>query len=515
MKEDEKVLVGLTEDGTKVSLLPKMANRHGLIAGATGTGKTVTLRVLAESFSELGVPVFISDVKGDLAGLAKPGEKTKDMAERMERFHLSDESFPFTGFPVTFWDVYGKRGIPLRTTISEMGPLLLSRILELNELQSDILTVAFRIADEHQLLLFDTKDLKALLNYISENRAAFEPDYGKMAPQSIAAILRAVVALEAEGGDIFFGEPALSITDFFQRNADGKGMINILSSESLINNSRLYSMFLLWLLAELFEKLPEVGDLDLPKMVFFFDEAHLLFRDAPKVLVEKIEQVVRLVRSKGVGVYFCTQNPGDLPDMVLGQLGNRIEHALHAYTPADQKAVKAVAESFRVNPAFNTYDMIQNLGVGEAVVSFLSEDGVPGVAQKIFVLPPQSRFGTISDADRDQLIRENFLYTRYANPVDNPSAYEFLQRQGLEKQSQKEKEEEDKKAEKEEQKAKEKEQRAYKNAAKSVASSAAGTIGRQVGKTFGSSFGSFGKTLGGNLGASIGRGIIGTLFGKK
>lgn len=509
------VYVGMTQDGTRVNLSPKMANRHGLIAGATGTGKTVTLKVLAESFSAMGVPVFISDVKGDIAGLAKPGTDSEDMQKRIERFGLKDTGFAFEGYPCTFWDIYGKRGIPLRTTISEMGPLLISRILELNDLQSDILTVAFKIADDNQLLLFDTKDLKALLGYLSENRAQFEAEYGKMSPQSIAAILRAVVALESEGGEQFFGEPGFAITDFFQRDENGRGMINILSSETLVNNSRLYATFLLWLLSELFEQLPEVGDGEKPKMVFFFDEAHLLFRDAPKALLEKIEQVVRLVRSKGVGVYFCTQNPADVPDTVLGQLQNRVEHALHAYTPKDQKAVKAAADSFRTNPAFDTFEAIQNLGVGEAVVSFLDEDGVPGVAQKVSILPPESRMGPLTDAEREQEIKESFLYTKYATRVDNPSAYEFLQRMGLEEEQAKEQEKEEKEQEKEEEKAKKKEERAYRNAAKSVATSAAGTVGREVGKTFGGKFGKFGKTLGGNLGASIGRGIIGTLFGKR
>lgn len=545
MTEDGKIWAGSTGEGAHVYLLPKMANRHGLIAGATGTGKTVTLKVLAESFSAMGVPVFAADVKGDLAGLLEPGDDSEDMQQRIRKFGLADAGFSYRGFPCALFDIYGEKGIPLRTTISEMGPVLLSRILGLNDLQSDILTVAFRIADDNQLLLFDTKDLKALLNYISDHRKEYEEDYGRMAPSSLSAILRAVVALEAEGGETFFGEPAFSISDFFRKDADGRGVISILDSESLVNNGRLYSMFLLWLLSELFETLPEVGDLEKPRIVFFFDEAHLLFRDAPKALVEKIEQVVKLVRSKGVGVYFCTQNPSDIPDGVLAQLGNKVEHSLHAYTPSDQKAVRAAADSFRENPAFDTFDVIQNLGVGEAVVSFLDEKGIPGIARKVSILPPESRMAAITDAERESAVKTDDLYIRYAKPVDNPSAYEFLKRRGMEEEAkeQKAQEEEEKKkqeakeaaalekqkqkeaaaaakaAEKEAEKKKkeeereaEKKEKARKNAVKSAASSVFGTVGREVGKNMGSKFGKFGRTLGGNLGATLGRGIVGTLF---
>ncbi|MCR5291749.1 MAG: DUF853 domain-containing protein [Eubacterium sp.] len=551
---DNNVWVANDDKGERVCLIPRYANRHGLVAGATGTGKTVTLKVLAESFSDMGVPVFLADVKGDIAGLANPGTDSEDMQRRIERFGLSDAGFSFTGYPVTIWDIYGKKGIPLRTTISEMGPLLLSRLMELNDLQSDILSIVFKIADDNGLLLIDTKDLKAMLNYVSDHNKEFEDQYGKMSPASIAAIIRALVAIEVAGGDKFFGEPALNLTDWLSIGSGGKGMINILDSESLISNSRLYSTFLLWLLSELFERLPEVGDLDKPKMVFFFDEAHLLFNGASKVLLEKIEQVVKLIRSKGVGVYFCTQNPRDIPDSVLAQLGNKIQHALHAYTPSDQKAVKAAAESFRVNPDFDTYETIMSLGTGEAVVSFLEDSGVPGIARKVSILPPKSSFGSIDDARRDGIIKVSILYSKYFDAVDPDSAYEFLERRGIEeaealekeqreKEEAKERERQEKeeaklreKQEKEELRAAEKaekeamrekaqkereearkkaaEERKKNQAINSVGNTVAGTLGREAGKVAGGKFGKFGKTFGGNLGASLGRGLFSTLFKK-
>ncbi|MBR4530042.1 MAG: DUF853 family protein [Lachnospiraceae bacterium] len=531
---DGEIWVGTNTDGAGAFLLPQMANRHGLVAGATGTGKTVTLKVLAESFSDMGVPVFMADVKGDIAGIMNPGTESTDMRERIERFGLAEAGFSFRGYPVTFWDVFGEKGIQLRTTISEMGPVLLSRILGLNDLQSSLLTIAFKIADDEDLLLVDTKDLKALLSYIAEHNKEFAEEYGNIAKNSINTILRAVVALELEGGEQFFGETALNIHDFFATGDGGRGMINILDSESLINNGSLYSTFLLWLLSELFETLPEVGDLDKPKMVFFFDEAHLLFNGAPKALLDKIEQVVKLIRSKGVGVYFCTQNPRDIPDGVLAQLGNKIEHALHAYTPAEQKSVRAAAMSFRENPAFDTYEAIMSLGTGEAVVSFLNEDGTPGICERIAVLPPRCSFGSISEGERERSIRSSMLYSKYSRAVDPDSAYEFLQRMGLEEEARREEERETAQAEKEaarqaaaEEKAaakaaekaerdkereKQKESNARKRAAKSVGSSVAGTVGREVGKSVGGKFGKFGKTLGGNVGASLGRGILSTLF---
>ncbi|MBR4514669.1 MAG: DUF853 family protein [Lachnospiraceae bacterium] len=426
MYSNGKVWVANTAEGQRVELVPKLANRHGLVAGATGTGKTVTLKVLAESFSDMGVPVFIADVKGDIAGMAKAGTDSADMQERITRFGLGD-TFAYKGYPVALWDIFGERGVKLRTTISEMGPLLLARLMGLNELQSDILSIVFKIADDRQLLLIDTKDLKSMLNFVSENNAEYEAQYGKMSPQSIAAIVRALVSLEVAGGDRFFGEPALNLGDWLN-TVDGKGVINILDSASLINNGKLYSTFLLWMLSELFEQLPEVGDMDKPKFVFFFDEAHLLFNDAPKALVDKIEQVVKLIRSKGVGVYFCTQAPKDIPDGVLAQLSNKIQHGLRAYTPADQKGVKAAAESYRPNPAFDTYDTILNLGTGEAVISFLEENGVPGMVQKAYVLPIQSSFGALSSDERDSIIKQSLLYTKYERDVDPDSAYEFLER---------------------------------------------------------------------------------------
>lgn len=531
MVRDGKVFIARADDGEALYLLPEMANRHGLIAGATGSGKTVTLKVLAESFSDMGVPVFLADVKGDLAGMIQEGS---GMEERIERFSLEGDGFGYRKYPVNFFDIFGEKGIQLRTTISEMGPILLARILGLNDLQSDILTIAFKIADDNGWFLFDTKDLKALLNELSDNNKDYAADYGKMSPQSISAILRSVVALETQGGEVFFGEPALNLTDWFTTDTNGRGMINILDSESLINNGVLYSTFLLWMLSELFETLPEVGDMDKPKMVFFFDEAHLLFKDTSKALLAKIEQVVKLIRSKGVGIYFVTQNPRDIPDGVLAQLGNKIQHALHAYTPSDQKAVKAAADSFRENPEFKTYDAIMELGTGQAVVSFLDENGTPGVVRKAFILPPMSKLGGIDDSERDRAIKSSILYSKYANPIDSDSAYEMLERKGVldaEEALRAKKEAEAEKARLKEEAAaikakereeaakikamereKQKEEAAKKRAAKSVATTVSGTLGREVGKAAGKGFGRFGKTLGGNLGASLGRGIIGTLF---
>ena len=532
MYREEKIWMGNNDAGQPVYIVPKMANRHGLVAGATGTGKTVTLKVMAETFSEMGVPVFMADVKGDIAGIMNPGTDSEDMQERIRRFGLADHGFEYQGFPVNLWDIYGQKGIQLRTTVSEMGPLLLSRILDLNELQSDILTIVFKIADDNGLLLTDTKDLKAMLAWMDESRDELQAEYGKISSASIGVITRAVVALETAGGDTFFGEPALTVFDWMAQD-NGKGVINILDSSSLINNGKLYSTFLLWLLSELFENLPEVGDLDKPKMVFFFDEAHLLFNDAPKALLEKIEQVVKLIRSKGVGVYFCTQNPKDIPDGVLAQLSNKIEHGLRAYTPADQKAVRAAADSFRENPEFDTYETILNLGTGEAVVSFLGEDGIPCMAEKVAILPPRCSFGAVSDSERDQKIKGSILYSKYAVAVDPDSAYEFLQRKGLEAQqaadeaaaqaeadkeaakAEKEAAKAAEKAEKEKLKAMEKEERARKQEIKKVGNTVMGTVGREVGKTLGSNFGSFGRKLGGNFGAQLFRGIFGTYISKK
>ena len=518
MLENAKLWVANNDEGSHICLSPGLANRHGLIAGATGTGKTVTLKVLAESFSDLGVPVFIADVKGDVAGLSQPGTDSEDMQARIARFGLS-ESFRYKGYPVQLWDIFGEKGIRLRTTISEMGPMLLSRIMELNDLQSDILTVVFRIADENNLLLTDTKDLKAMLNYVSENNKEFEAEYGKMSPQSISAIVRAVVALESAGGDRFFGEPALNPADWLSLDM-GRGVINILESASLINNPKLYSTFLLWLLSELFEMLPEVGDAEKPKLVFFFDEAHLLFKDAPKALVDKVEQVVKLIRSKGVGVYFCTQSPKDIPDGVLAQLGNKVQHALRAYTPADQKMVKAAADSYRPNPAFDTYETILSLGTGEAVVSFLEENGAPGVVEKVKILPPQSLMAAITEAQADALVKGSLLYSKYFEDVDPDSAYEFLLRRGMEEQKAaelaaqeaqlaKEREKAEKEAQKEYEKELARQERERKRTFNSMGNSISGAVGREVGRQ---TLGKFGKSLGGNLGANLGRGLFATFF---
>ncbi|MDY6084545.1 MAG: helicase HerA-like domain-containing protein [Dialister sp.] len=524
MLKEGKLWIGNTEDGREAYILPGMANRHGIVCGATGTGKTVTLKVMAESFSAMGVPVFMADVKGDIAGMMEPGADTEDMQKRIEKFGLADAGFSYSGCPVTLWDILGKKGIPLRTTISEIGPMLLARILALNDLQSDILSIIFRIADESKLLLVDTKDLKAMLSWVSDHPEQYEGTYGKISSASVGAIIRSIVALEADGGDVFFGEPALNIADWLTLGDGGKGMIHILDSSSLISNGRLYSTFLLWMLSELFETLPEVGDRAKPKMVFFFDEAHLLFDGASKALLDKIEQVVKLIRSKGVGVYFCTQNPKDIPDGVLSQLGNKIEHALRAYTLADQKAVKAAAQSFRPNPAFDTYEAITTLGTGQAVVSFLDENGVPGIAERVSILPPQCSMASIRETMRDQCIKDSLLYSKYANAYDPESAYEFLERQGQEEAAGRLREaeaaaqaKEQAKQEEREARARERaeaaESRARNRAIKSVGSTVLGTVGRQVGQSMGKSMGgSFGKTMGGNIGASLLRGIFGTLF---
>jgi DNA helicase HerA-like ATPase len=407
-----------------IFLLPKMANRHGLIAGATGTGKTVTLRVLAEHFSKIGTPVFMADVKGDLSGLPFPGGDHPKVAERVQKLNIKD--FTFEGYPVVFWDVFGGGGHPVRTTISEMGPLLLSRILNLNEIQSGVLNIVFKIADDNGLLLLDLKDLRAMAQFVGDNADQFKTQYGNISPASIGAIQRNLLTLEEQGGDQFFGEPALNIQDLMQTDSKGNGIINILTADKLMQSPRIYATFLLWLLSELFEQLPEVGDPPKPALVFFFDEAHLLFDDVPKALEEKIEQVVRLIRSKGVGVYFVTQNPLDLPDTVLGQLGNRVQHALRAFTPRDQKNVKAAAETFRANPKLNVAKVITELAVGEALVSMLDEKGSPMIVERALVCPPHSRLSPLAPEERSQLIRGSVLYGHYEKTIDRESAYEKL-----------------------------------------------------------------------------------------
>jgi uncharacterized protein len=409
---------------SEIAILPKMANRHGLIAGATGTGKTVTLRTLAEQFSAIGTPVFMADVKGDLSGLPFPGGENPKVKERIEKLGL--EGFAFQGFPVAFWDVFGEQGHPVRTTVSEMGPLLFSRILMLNEIQSGVLTLVFKIADDNGLLLLDLKDLRAMLQYVGDQADQFKTQYGNISPASVGAIQRGLLALEEQKGDKFFGEPALNLQDLMQTDAKGKGVVNILASDRLMQSPKLYATFLLWMLSELFETLPEVGDPEKPKLVFFFDEAHLLFDDAPKILVEKIEQVVRLIRSKGVGVYFITQNPLDLPETVLGQLGNRVQHALRAFTPRDQKNVKAAADTFRASPKLNVAKAITELEVGEALVSVLDEKGAPTKVERAYICPPHSRLTPLTPEERGKIIKESAIYGHYEKAVDRESAYEKL-----------------------------------------------------------------------------------------
>lgn len=425
MFAEDKILIGCNEN-TDVFLLPKLANRHGLIAGATGTGKTVTLKVMAESFSDLGVPVFLADMKGDISGLAKAGSDTDFITNNRQKYGLDDKGFNFKQYPVEFWDLFGQKGLPVRVTLSEMGPVLLAKILNLSEAQSGVLNIIFRVADEHSLPIIDLKDMKAMINYVVENKDQFEGEYGAIADKSANTILRNLIALEDQGGNDFFGEPALEIGDFMQLDDNGKGIINILDAQKLSLSPEIYSTFLLWMLSTLFETLPEVGDMDKPKFVFFFDEAHLLFDDMTPEFGKRIEQIVRLIRSKGVGLYFISQSPADIPDDILAQLGNRVQHALHAYTPKDQKAVKVAAETFRPNPDFDTAEVISNLGIGQALVSTLDEKGVPGVVEQVDIVPPQSHIGAIEDDLRAQLIDISTLKGKYAEAIDRESAYEKL-----------------------------------------------------------------------------------------
>ena len=468
-----------------IFLLPKMANRHGLIAGATGTGKTVTLRVLAEQFSKIGVPIFMADVKGDLSGLPFLGGENPKVIERVSKLGLKD--FSFENYPVTFWDVFGEQGHPVRTTISEMGPLLLSRILNLNEIQSGVLILVFKIADDNGLLLLDLKDLRAMVQFVGDHAEQFKTQYGNISAASIGAIQRNLLALEEQGGDKFFGEPALNIQDFIQADSSGKGMINILSADKLMQSPRVYATLLLWLLSELFEQLPEVGDPPKPKLVFFFDEAHLLFDDVPKALEEKIEQVVRLIRSKGLGIYFVTQNPLDLPDTVLGQLGNRVQHALRAFTPKDQKNVKAAAETFRPNPKLNVVKAITELAVGEALVSILDDKGSPTIVERALVCPPHSRLSPLTPEERGQLIRGSVIYGHYEKTVDRESAYEKL------------------KAKAEQMKMESQEEAAQKRRAAEPKS--------QTEQLLGAAVKSAAHAIGSQLGRQIIRGVLGSIFG--
>ncbi len=465
-----------------IYLQPSMANRHGLIAGATGTGKTVTLKVLAEDFSEMGVPVFVADIKGDLSGMCEPGSPNKHILRSIENMGI--EGFGYNDYPVTFWDVYGKKGLPVRTTISEMGPELLSRLLGLNDTQSGILRIVFRIADEKELLLIDLKDLRSMLTYVGDHAAEYKLTYGNIAPQSVGAIQRALLRLEDEGGNIFFGEPSLELSDWIAWDDEGRGMMNILECAELFQHPLLYSTFLLWMLSEIYEMLPEAGDLDKPKLAFFFDEAHLLFDGAPKALVDLVEQVVRLIRSKGVSVWFITQNPVDIPDAVLGQIGNRVQHALRAYTPNDQKDLRAAARSFRVNESFDTEEVLQLLGVGEALVSVLDDDGVPTIVERANILPPHSSMNAVDDTTLQKTVSASALKSKYGKGVDRESAYEMLEELRVEEAEAQEKAE--KKAAKEKEKEKKKSGsssgRKRKSALEKAVDSTMNTIGREVGK---------------------------------
>ena len=510
-----------------VVLHSKFANRHGLIAGATGTGKTVTLKVLAESFSRLGVPVFLADAKGDVSSLAQAGASNPKFDERIKS--LGIDSIPFAASPVVFWDLFAEQGHPIRTTITEIGPLLLARMLNLNDTQEGVLSAVFRIADDQGMLLIDFKDLKAMIGYVSEHAAEFKAEYGNLSPASLGAIQRNLLALADQGGDQFFGEPSLNILDFIQTDSNGHGYINILAADKLMNTPKLYATFLLWMLSELFEQLPEVGDMDKPKLVFFFDEAHLLFDNASAALQEKIEQVVRLIRSKGVGIYFVTQNPLDLPESVLGQLGNRVQHALRAFTPKDQKAVKTAADTFRANPEFKVEQAITELAVGEALISCLDEQGTPQVVERAWVMPPYSSFSPISPEQRQTLISQSIVAGIYEKSLDRESAFELLQNKVVERQQQAVQIEQEKQQAKEQealakQQAKEDETLAKQQAREQARISKeqqkeAEREAKQREKLIQDTVGTFAKSaarsLGGSTGQKIVRGLLGSLFGRK
>ena len=506
MIENNKILLGKGEKN--VYLLPKQANRHGLIAGATGTGKTVTLKILAEDFSQLQVPVFIADIKGDIAGLAKAGENSEALQTRINTLKLKD--FKFQAAPVCFFDVFGERGHPVRTTISDMGPDFMARILDLTKIQDGVLHIIYRIADDNNLKLIDLKDLTAMLQYVGKHNKEYTTNYGNVSKQSVGAILRAVLELKDAGGDMFFNEPLFDINDFLKLQ-NQQGVINVLDCVKLYRSPLLYSTFLLWLLSELFENLPEVGDLDKPKFVFFFDEAHLLFKDAPKALIQQIEQVIKLVRSKGVGIFFITQNPTDIPDAVLSQLGNRIQHALRAYTPKELKNVKAAANSFRTNPQFKTNEVIRELKTGEALVSCLDKDGIPSIVERTLICPPQCSFKTIPDLYRQTLITSSLLYGKYEEIIDENSAYEILTTILEQEQSQT---------------SQTKNKRSKKSLIERATTNAMGTLTRETTKTFiGSVTGNYNprksplekaanslvSTISGEIGRSFSRGLFGIL----
>ncbi|WP_425404977.1 helicase HerA-like domain-containing protein [Hwanghaeella sp.] len=503
MIKEGKIYLG--KGGTDLFLSLKYANRHGLVAGATGTGKTVTLRDLAEGFSAAGVPVFAADIKGDLSGLsvAETGEGKPFLIKRAEEIGWADK-YQFQGFPTVYWDLFGRQGHPVRTTISEMGPVLLSRLLNLNDTQEGVLTAVFEIADDEGMLLLDLKDLRAMLTFVGDNARQFRTAYGNIAASSVGAIQRRILTLENQGGENIFGEPALELSDFM-RVEDGKGIINLLAADELMQSPKLYATFLLWLLSELFEELPEVGDPDKPKLVFFFDEAHLLFSNAPSALLEKITQVVRLIRSKGVGVYFVTQNPADIPDAVLGQLGNRIQHALRAYTPKERKAIRAAAESFRENPAFDTEQVITELGVGEALVSTLQEKGIPGIVERTLIRPPCSQLDPLTDRERDRALSRSPLAGKYDKRLDRESAYEMLEERARVVAEEERRREEQAARELEEERRHRENERARKKSRTARRSSRSDSLFETAAK-------SVIRTVGSELGRRLIRGVLGSLL---
>ena len=529
MYVDGKVLIGKNGE-EEFYILPKMANRHGLIAGGTGSGKTITLKVIAESFSNMGVPIFLADVKGDLAGMCIEGEDTDDMKKRIEKFSLDKYGFKYQKFPTQFFEIDRKKGLPIRTTVSNFGPTLLTYIFNLNQTQSDILNLIFKIADDEGLLLLDLKDLKKMIEYIGDHIKEFSSAYGNITKPSIQSILRSMISLEQEGIEKLFGEPELELSDIIKTDAEGKGMINILHSEALILSPRVYSAFMLWFISELYETMPEVGDLDKPRLIFFFDEAHLLFKDCPPALLKKIDQMAKLIRSKGIGIYFITQDPTDIPDTILQQLGNKIQHVHRAYTAKDKKNHKAICDSFRENKKLDISEVLETLGTGEALVSLLDEKGAPNVVEFAKILPPQSKMGTIDDATRDKVIKSSDIYLKYKDDVDRESAYEIPNKKieeaakieetaTLTKEQEKllkEKEKELAKIEKQKEKEMNKLNKKLNTAIKSVARTTGGTLGREVSKSltdslFGSGSSSAKRVLG-NVGAALGRNILGTLL---
>ena len=509
MFTDKKLWLAQSDTNQNLFLLPRMANRHGLIAGATGTGKTITMKVMAESFSDMGVPVFLSDVKGDLSGMCCPGSDSGDMRRRLAGFGM--ENFEYQPYPTRFWDIFGEHGTPVRVTVSSMGPTLLARLFGLTEIQAGVLSIVFRVADDHGLLLLDLKDLRAMLQYVGDNRKEFTTSYGNVSAASIGAIQRALLAFEEEGGEQLFGEPALDIRDWLRTDFDGRGYINILSSARLIQSPTVYATFLLWLLSELFEALPEVGDLEKPRMIFFFDEAHLLFDNAPRALVQKLVQVVKLIRSKGVGVYFVSQSPSDIPDEVLAQLSNRVQHALRAYTPAEQKALRAAARAFRVNPAFDTELALMELGVGEALVSLLDEHGVPAVVERARILPPQSRMGAADAEDVQACIQRDELDLKYRSTFDRESAYEIIQRANEQLAAQQRQQAADAAAEKQRQKeaaAAEKQRQREQAAAEKAAAQKTATVTKAAQRAANSAASSVARSMSTNLVNSVAGGRV-------